>query len=174
VAVDGWDCADRPYQAAYSRFRLAEALMESGDRTDAREPLAAAAAWARAQGARPLLGVITSLARRSRIEIDGVAVPAGDTVGVGTGAGAGDAVPVEPVSPPIDANRFGLTAREREVLSHVAAGLTNRQIAERLFISENTAGVHVSNILGKLDAASRTEAAAVAIRLGLVEIAVEV
>jgi DNA-binding CsgD family transcriptional regulator len=168
VAVDGWACADRPYQAAYSRYRLAEALLERGDRSPAREPLAAAAGWARAQGARPLLGAITSLARRSRTEIDGVGIPGS------AGAGVGDAAPLDPSSPGPDANRFGLTAREREVLSHVAAGLTNRQIAERLFISESTAGVHVSNILGKLDAATRTEAAAIAHRLGLDEVAVEV
>jgi DNA-binding NarL/FixJ family response regulator len=49
----------------------------------------------------------------------------------------------------------------------VAQGWTNRQIAESLFISENTAGVHVSNILGKLGAATRTEAASIAARLGL-------
>ena len=65
--------------------------------------------------------------------------------------------------------RLGLTAREREVLALVALGRTNRQIAEELFISENTAGVHVSNILGKLGVAGRGEAAAVAYRLGLVE-----
>jgi DNA-binding NarL/FixJ family response regulator len=52
------------------------------------------------------------------------------------------------------------------VLGLVALGRTNRQIAEALFISENTAGVHVSNILGKLGVASRTEAAAVAVRAG--------
>jgi DNA-binding NarL/FixJ family response regulator len=62
---------------------------------------------------------------------------------------------------------LGLTRREREVLPLVAAGLTNKRIAERLFISENTAGVHVSNILGKLGVGTRTEAAAVAARLGL-------
>jgi DNA-binding NarL/FixJ family response regulator len=54
------------------------------------------------------------------------------------------------------------------VLALVAEGYTNRRIAEALFISESTAGVHVSNILGKLGVASRTEAAAVATRLGLV------
>lgn len=62
---------------------------------------------------------------------------------------------------------LGLTRREREVLPLIAAGLTNKRIAEVLFIRENTAGVHVSNILGKLGVATRTEAAAVAARLGL-------
>ena len=62
---------------------------------------------------------------------------------------------------------LGLTRREREVLPLVAAGHTNKRIAEILFISENTAGVHVSNILGKLGVSTRTEAAAVAARLGL-------
>ena len=64
---------------------------------------------------------------------------------------------------------FGLTSREREVLSSVAAGRTNRQIAEELFISESTAGVHVSHILSKLGVSSRTQAARVAISQGLVE-----
>jgi DNA-binding NarL/FixJ family response regulator len=53
------------------------------------------------------------------------------------------------------------------VLGLVAEGYTNKRIAETLFISESTAGVHVSNILGKLGVATRTEAAAVAVRLGL-------
>jgi DNA-binding CsgD family transcriptional regulator len=51
----------------------------------------------------------------------------------------------------------------------VAAGQTNRQIADRLFISENTAGVHVSHILGKLGVRGRAEAAAIAVRLDLTE-----
>ena len=63
----------------------------------------------------------------------------------------------------------GLTAREREVLALLVEGHTNRRIAEELFISESTAGVHVSNILGKLGVRTRTEAATVAARLGLVE-----
>ena len=62
---------------------------------------------------------------------------------------------------------FGLTEREREVLALVAEGYTNRRIASELFISESTAGVHVSHILGKLGVESRTEAAAIAVRLGL-------
>ncbi len=59
---------------------------------------------------------------------------------------------------------LGLTAREAEVLELVGEGLTNRQIAERLFISPKTAGLHVSNILGKLRVANRTQAAEVAHR----------
>ncbi len=50
----------------------------------------------------------------------------------------------------------------------LAEGRSNRQIANTLFISESTAGVHVSNILGKLGVSGRTEAAAVAFRTGLV------
>lgn len=65
-------------------------------------------------------------------------------------------------------DELGLTPREREVLDHLALGHTNRQIAEDLFISIKTAGVHVSHILGKLGVSTRGEAAAVARRLGLV------
>ena len=52
-----------------------------------------------------------------------------------------------------------LTARERQVLELIAQGLSNRQIGERLFISGKTASVHVSAILRKLGASTRTEAA---------------
>jgi DNA-binding NarL/FixJ family response regulator len=68
--------------------------------------------------------------------------------------------------PPAGAD-LGLTARELEVLQHLARGATNRQIADALYISVRTAGVHVSHILGKLSAANRGEAAAIAHRLGL-------
>lgn len=61
-----------------------------------------------------------------------------------------------------------LTAREQEVLVLVARGLTNREIARALAISEKTASVHVSNLLGKLGLTSRTQAALHAARLGLV------
>jgi DNA-binding NarL/FixJ family response regulator len=70
-------------------------------------------------------------------------------------------VPVDPAS------ELGLTTRELDVLRCVADGLTNAEIAKSLFISEKTAGTHVSNILRKLGVARRTEAATVAHRLGL-------
>ena len=60
-----------------------------------------------------------------------------------------------------------LTAREREVLTLIAAGATNRQIARQLSMSERTARTHVSNILGKLQLASRTQAALWAVREGI-------
>lgn len=60
----------------------------------------------------------------------------------------------------------GLTPREREVLELIAEGLTNREIAERLYIATKTAAVHVSNILAKVGASSRTEAVALARRSG--------
>jgi len=60
---------------------------------------------------------------------------------------------------------FGLTAREREVLNCLTEGLTNREIAERLFLSPRTVGVHLSNVLRKLGVSSRGQAAAVAHRV---------
>ncbi|MFB9469542.1 AAA family ATPase [Nonomuraea salmonea] len=61
----------------------------------------------------------------------------------------------------------GLTEREHDVLKLIAEGLSNRQIAARLHISPSTAGVHVSHILTKLGATTRTEATAIAFRKGL-------
>jgi DNA-binding CsgD family transcriptional regulator len=60
-----------------------------------------------------------------------------------------------------------LTAREAEILALVAEGRSNGEIGKQLFISAKTVSVHVSNILGKLGAAGRTEAAAIARRRGL-------
>lgn len=61
-----------------------------------------------------------------------------------------------------------LTAREREVLEMLARGLGNKEIAGRLKISEHTVKFHVASILGKLGAATRTEAVSVALRQGLI------
>jgi DNA-binding CsgD family transcriptional regulator len=62
--------------------------------------------------------------------------------------------------------RFGLTAREREVLDLVAAGRSNREIADTLYISVKTVSVHVTNLLRKLGVTNRVQAAAIVHRSG--------
>jgi DNA-binding NarL/FixJ family response regulator len=63
-----------------------------------------------------------------------------------------------------------LTARETDVLRHIAEGNRNRDIAERLFISEETVKVHVKHIMEKLGASDRTEAVAIAVRRGIIQL----
>ena len=70
--------------------------------------------------------------------------------------------------PELDVPPESLTPREREVLDLLAQGLTNRQIADRLSISEHTAKFHVAAVLAKLGAASRTDAVTRGVRHGLV------
>jgi DNA-binding CsgD family transcriptional regulator len=146
---DGWLAAARRFDdlgivfpAAYARFRAGETLLRAGDRAAADAALQEAAAVARRLGAKPLLGLIEQLATRGRL-----------VTTQPTEAARGDGL--------------GLSARETEVLRLVAAGRTNREIAEELFISPKTASVHVSNILAKLGVSGRVEAAAVAHRVGL-------
>ncbi|MBI3746483.1 MAG: AAA family ATPase [Chloroflexi bacterium] len=96
----------------------------------------------------------------------------GQLATVRTGAGATSAGQVAaafvgPPEPPPDA-AFGLSNREREVLGLIVLGRTNREIGERLFISQKTVGVHVGNILSKLGVSGRVDAAMVAVRLELV------
>jgi DNA-binding CsgD family transcriptional regulator len=136
------------YETARTQWRLAEALAEAGRRDEAADAWEAAAATADKLGAAPLRAALDGLRRRARLD-----------------AGALD------TAAPEDAHRDGtatlLTGREREVLRLVTLGKSNREIAAELFIAPKTASVHVSNILGKLGAASRTEAAAIAHRAGL-------
>jgi DNA-binding CsgD family transcriptional regulator len=157
AAVEATDRAGNPWRRAYARYRLGEALLGArAPRREAAKVLAEASATSVSLGAAPLSDWIEALARRSRIDIPARSEEAETT----------------PENGPADAphaDDHGLTAREREVLALLVEGHTNRRIAEQLFISESTAGVHVSNILGKLGVTSRTEAATVAARLGLVE-----
>jgi DNA-binding NarL/FixJ family response regulator len=69
-----------------------------------------------------------------------------------------------------DGTREDLTARESEVLRLASMGLGNKEIADRLAISEHTAKFHISSILSKLQAGSRTEAVSLGIRRGLIPI----
>jgi len=64
----------------------------------------------------------------------------------------------------------GLTAREVEVLQHIAGGNRNQDIAQQLFISEETVSVHVKHIMEKLGASDRTQAVAIAIRRGIIQL----
>jgi DNA-binding NarL/FixJ family response regulator len=63
-----------------------------------------------------------------------------------------------------------LTEREVEVLRHLAGGNRNRDIAERLFISEETVKVHVKHLMEKLGASDRTQAVAIAVRRGIIQL----
>ena len=63
-----------------------------------------------------------------------------------------------------------LTAREIEVLGEIAGGNRNRDIAERLSISEETVKVHIKHIMDKLGARDRTQAIAIAVRRGLIQL----
>ncbi|MEV6386053.1 AAA family ATPase [Streptomyces sp. NPDC051773] len=149
--VNAFEPLERPYDLARVRHRLAEALLAAGTDDEARdratELLRLAAAVADHLGARPLVDEVALLARRARLTLSRAPEPAPTAA--------------DPVA------ALGLTDREDDVLRLVAAGRTNRQIAEELFISPKTASVHVSNILAKLGVSSRGEAAAVAHRVGL-------
>jgi DNA-binding NarL/FixJ family response regulator len=74
--------------------------------------------------------------------------------------------PEQPHTKPPMEDLLGLTPREAEVLTLVARGHTNREIAQALVISIKTTGHHVSHILHKLDVPTRADAAAIAHRIG--------
>ncbi|MGW0683473.1 helix-turn-helix transcriptional regulator [Streptomyces sp. NPDC002754] len=151
ATATAFELLDRPHDLARVRLRLAESLVARGaddDRDRATELLRLAGAVAEHLGARPLAESVALLAQRARLAL--------------TRDVPRQSAPADP------AQEFGLTSRERDVLRLVAAGRSNRQIAEELFISPKTASVHVSNILGKLGVAGRGEAAALAHRLHLV------
>ena len=162
-AIARWSSRDSPYPLAYVSLRLAESLVEAGaGRAEARAALAQAAQLADGLRARPLADAIAGFARRARLPLDPPPPAAGPAA-----AGEVDEPDERADVPPRPADEYDLTPREREVLALVAAGMTNREISVRLYISPHTAGVHVSHILGKLGVANRTLAATAAERLGL-------
>jgi DNA-binding NarL/FixJ family response regulator len=136
----------------YARWRQAEALLGGGASRQQTAPIVIDAWQTSTQfGLRLLATELEALARRARIDLP---TPPDQ--------------PEHSAEPRPDAlDRLHLTPREREVLALVADGRTNRQIAEKLYISDKTASVHVSNILTKLGVTNRGEAAAVAHRLRL-------
>jgi ATP/maltotriose-dependent transcriptional regulator MalT len=152
-SADAWEAMGRQVRVARARWREAEALLALGDRAAAEAVGRDALASARRLRARWLVEELTALARRGRLRLETAPVAA--------------VLPSPPVAADDPTAELGLTPRERDVLALVALGCTNREIGERLFMAEKTASVHVSRILAKLDVRSRTEAAAVAHRLGL-------
>ena len=152
TAADAFGQIPMAYPRAYALWREAEAILATTRaRSAAAASLQEADSIARELGAAPLSIVIRDLAGRADIHLT-------DTAAAAPAADAGEKS---------GESTLGLTVREQEVLVLVAEGRTNRQIAETLFITEGTAGVHVSNILSKLGVRGRTEAAALAHRVGL-------
>jgi DNA-binding CsgD family transcriptional regulator len=150
TAAAAWAQMEHPFEAAYARFREAEALLAAGSsRPQAEQALRSAHQTAVALHAAPLRREIEALAKRGRLRLDDHTETAATS------------------KAPSLAASLGLTRREAEVLALVAKGRTNRQIGQELFITQGTAGVHVSRILTKLGVASRVEAATIAHRLGL-------
>jgi DNA-binding CsgD family transcriptional regulator len=138
-AVEAFERLGHVFELARSQSRLAAVLRASGDSGGARQLAGQAGATASALGASPLQAELRTLGGAPRRR--------SPTAG-GTGS---------------------LTARETEILALLAEGRTNGQIARQLFISTKTVSVHVSNILAKLGASSRTEAAAMARRRHLLD-----
>jgi DNA-binding CsgD family transcriptional regulator len=185
-AVAGqWAGIGVPYQVAKARWHQAEAALVSrttADREQARAAVNDAMEIAERIGAGPLGRRLAELAGRARLQ---VRVAAETRAPTGTQPAARPAFTAVPIhggtssdrgrlaerllarAEPVTAPAFGLSPRESEVLAVLTEGRTNREIAERLFISERTVAVHVGKILAKLGVAGRVEAATVALRLGL-------
>lgn len=145
-AVARWrELGDR-WATATALVREAEAAASAGQADQAASALRESHAIAAQLGAAPLLAEIDAVSSRTRVSLD---------------------APTRVTLDETSAERLGLTPREAEVLALVAAGRTNRQIGDELYVSDKTASVHVSNILRKLGVNSRVDAAAVAQRLGI-------
>ena len=140
-----WEGLNMPYPAAVARLREAERRVLDDDRDAATVCIADALSVAERLGSRWLAEALRGLAERGRLALSSD----------------------DPDRPRSSEDPFDLTHRERQVLTRLALGETNRQIGRTLFISEKTVSAHVSRILAKLEVRGRTEAAAVAHRHGL-------
>ncbi len=138
-AVDDFAAFGHVFETARSQARLAAILRALGRVAEARPLLESARSTAERLGAAPLVAELRALGS--------VTPRRTDNAGHDT----------------------RLTTREREILALVAQGRSNGEIGKQLFISTKTVSVHVSNILAKLGAAGRTEAAAIARRDGLLD-----
>jgi DNA-binding CsgD family transcriptional regulator len=145
AAVAAIETLQRPYELAAALLGKGRALLAAREHRAGLDCLARAHRLATALGAGLVLSDIETLT----LQADGVTPPR-DTPPSGE----------RPAS-------FGLTPRESEVLRLVSRGYSNRRISEELYISPKTTSTHVSNILAKLGASSRTEAAAIAHQSGL-------
>uniref|UniRef100_UPI00339381EB helix-turn-helix transcriptional regulator n=1 Tax=Agromyces litoreus TaxID=3158561 RepID=UPI00339381EB len=146
VAAASAETAPR-FLRPYALLRLGEAQLAAGDRLAAHEALQAALDGAIDGGVTAVQSRAARVAMHAGLALDGVGRLDAErgAAGIAGADRASDAL-------------AGLTARERQVLDLIAEGLSNRQIGERLYISGKTASVHVSAILRKLGASSRTEA----------------
>jgi DNA-binding NarL/FixJ family response regulator len=140
-----WESVSDPWATATARLREAEASVSTGAMARAAASLHEAQRIASELGAAPLLAQVGAVSRRTRLSLE---------------------TPTPAVLAKKSIDQLGLTSREAEVLTLVAVGHTNRQLAETLYISEKTASVHVSNILRKLGVTSRVDAGAIAQRVG--------
>jgi DNA-binding CsgD family transcriptional regulator len=144
AAAERWERLEHRYRGTYARYRQADALVTvQRDRKRAAAVLALAREEALRLGATRLCEEIDALAARARLKVE-AGRPPGGAAGVD-----GDA-------------SFGLTDRELAVLELMIKGCKNKEIAQELVISVGTARTHVSNIMRKLGAHTRTEAAGMA------------
>jgi DNA-binding CsgD family transcriptional regulator len=151
-AATEWDRLCHPYPATYARLRQADAyFFKRVDSAKGVRCLRAAHAGAVALEARPMIKEIQELATRHRVTFTGPVrgrLPGRDRGGHGTAGGRPGALAT-------------LTDREYEVLGLVAQWMTNKQIAQALFIADRTVSAHVRNILAKLEVPRRAQAAAI-------------
>lgn len=147
AAVEAAATAGLRYTELEALVRLADTLAQQGHRHQAATPMRAAYRRAHDLNAPAVAREVEALARLARIDLTDPA----------------------PVTRPhlTDSVLAGLTRREREILAHLVAGRSYAEIADELFISQKTVGVHVSNLLRKTGTANRVAVAAWARRHGL-------